>query len=409
MSERSLVGAVSPLFIGLAFLMVGNGLIGSLLGIRAASEGFPTSIIGVVMALYYVGFLVGSLKIPGWLTSVGHIRVFSGLASLAAATTLSYVIVLAPISWGVLRFVAGLCMSGLYVTVESWLNDRASNATRGRLLSVYMLVVTLGLAAGQFLLGTADPSGTKLFLVAGILTSLGVVPVALIKIPTPSRPIPVEVSIGALVKRAPLGVVAVALSGAAGSSILALGAVFATKVGMEPGKVGLFMAASLAGVVITQYPLGYLSDRFSRRRVILVVAGGAVAAAVLAIPVASDNGTLFVLMSLYGALAFPMYSLAVSHINDMIPEDQLVQTAAGIVFVFGIGSVVGPLTISVAMTVFGPVGYLWGLAAFFLPVTVYALVRVVFRDRPIQRRFINLPHRSSTAAAMLADRSREKR
>ena len=171
MSERSLVGAVSPLFIGLAFLMVGNGLIGSLLGIRAASEGFPTSIIGVVMALYYVGFLVGSLKIPGWLTSVGHIRVFSGLASLAAATTLSYVIVLAPISWGVLRFVAGLCMSGLYVTVESWLNDRASNATRGRLLSVYMLVVTLGLAAGQFLLGSADPGGTKLFLVAGILTS----------------------------------------------------------------------------------------------------------------------------------------------------------------------------------------------------------------------------------------------
>ncbi|MCH8985706.1 MAG: MFS transporter [Acidobacteria bacterium] len=294
-------------------------------------------------------------------------------------------------------------------TVESWLNDRASNATRGRLLSIYMLVVTLGLAAGQFLLGSADPSGTKLFLVAGILTSLGVVPVALIKIPTPRRPIPVEVSLGALVKKAPLGVVAVALSGAAGSSILALGAVFATNVGMAPGKVGLFMAASLAGAVVTQYPLGYLSDRFPRRRVILVVAGGAVVAAVFAIPVASDNGTLFVLMSLYGALAFPMYSLAVSHINDVIPEDQLVQTAAGIIFVFGIGSVVGPLTISVAMTVFGPVGYLWGLAAFFLPVTVYALVRVVFRDRPIQRRFINLPHRSSTAAAMLADRSREKR
>ncbi len=242
-SERGVVTSVLPLFVGLALLMVGNGLLGSLLGIRADLEGFPTVVIGVVMAMYYVGFLVGSLTIPRWLASVGHIRVFAGLSSLAAATALSFSILVVPPAWGALRFVAGLCMSGLYVTVESWLNERASNETRGRLLSVYMLVVTFGLGFGQILLGIAEPLDPTLFILAGILISLAVVPIALTRIAEPRQRIPVKFSVGALTRTAPLGVLAVATSGAAGGSIFALGAVYATKIGMEPGLVGVFMAA----------------------------------------------------------------------------------------------------------------------------------------------------------------------
>lgn len=405
MKQRGVVASVLPLFAGLGLLMVGNGLLGSLLGIQADAEGFPTVVIGVVMAMYYVGFLLGSLTVPRWLVAVGHIRVFSGLAALASATALSYSLIASPWTWGALRFVAGLCMSGLYVTVESWLNDRSSNETRGRLLSVYMLVVTLGLAFGQTLLGLADPSESTLFILAGILISLAVVPIALIRIPTPSRAVPVEFSVRALFRAAPFGVVAVAFAGAAGSSILALGALYATNVGMRPSLVGVFMATSLVGAVVTQYPIGYLSDAFPRRRVTVLVAAGAVAAAAAA--VATDQGSpwLFVFMGIYGGLAFPMYSLAVSQINDVIPEQQLVAAAAGIVFVYGIGSVVGPLTVSWLMAAFGPTGYLWGLAGFFLPVALYGLARVMFMARPIQRRFISLPARSSTAAALLAEPS----
>jgi MFS family permease len=402
-SDRGFVTSVLPLFVGLALLMVGNGLLGSLLGIRADLEGFPTVVIGVVMAMYYVGFLVGSLTIPRWLASVGHIRVFAGLSSLAAATALSYSLLAVPPAWGVFRFVAGLCMSGLYVTVESWLNERASNETRGRLLSVYMLVVTFGLGFGQILLGIGEPLDPTLFIVAGILISLAVVPIALTRIAEPRQRIPVKFSVGTLARTAPLGVLAVAISGAAGSSILALGAVYATKIGMEPGLVGVFMAASLVGAAATQYPLGHLSDLFPRRRVIMLVAAGAVVSAVVATVVDPDGPWLFVLAAVYGSLAFPMYSLAVSQVNDLIPEHQLVTAAAGIVFVYGLGSVVGPLVVSVLMTVFGPVGYFWGLAAFFLPLVVYAFVRVVSKTRPIQRGFISLPFRSSSAAAMLAE------
>ncbi len=406
--HHRVIAAVSPLFVGLGLLMVGNGLLSSLLGIRADAEGFPTIVIGVVMAMYYGGFLLGSLTIPRWLAAVGHIRVFSGLGALAAATALSYTLLADPFVWGALRFVAGLCMSGLYVTVESWLNDRSSNETRGRILSVYMLVVTLGLASGQTLLGLADPSESTLFILAGILISLAVVPIAMIRIPVPSRAVPVEFSIRALVGAAPFGVVAVAFAGAAGSSILALGALYATNVGMEPSRVGVFMATSLVGAVATQYPIGLISDRFPRRRVTLLVATGAIVSALAAVMVDSGSPWLFVLVGIYGGLAFPMYSLAVSQINDVIPENQLVAAAAGIVFIYGIGSVAGPLAVSGLMAAVGPVGYFWGLATFFLPVALYGLVRIIVIVHPSQRRFISLPARSSTAAALLAEPSDEE-
>ena len=403
--SRGGVASVLPLFVGLAFLMVGNGLLGSLLGVRADLEGFPTVVIGVVMAMYYVGFLLGSLTIPRRLVTVGHIRVFAGLASLAAATALSYALLPAPLTWGVLRFVFGLCMSGLYVTVESWLNERASNETRGRLLSVYMLVVTLGLGFGQLLLGIDSPLNATLFILVGILISLAVVPIALIRIPAPNTTIPVEFSVAALVRTAPLAVLAVAISGAAGSTILALGAFYATKTGMEPGLVGVFMAASLVGAAATQYPLGYLSDRFPRRRVVLAVATGAVVFATAAAVLDPGGLWLLALAAAYGSLAFPMYSLAVSMVNDVIPAHRLVAAAAAIVFVYGVGSVVGPISVSVLMEVLGPVGYFWGLAGFFLPLVVYAFARIIFTARPKQGRFISLPYRSSTAAALLADPS----
>jgi MFS family permease len=408
MSDRSVVAPVLPLFAGLALLMVGNGLLSSLLGIRSDLEGFNTVAIGVVMSMYYVGFLVGSLTVPRWLTTVGHIRVFAGLTSLVAASALSYSLFVEPIAWGVLRFVVGLCMSGLYVTIESWLNQRATNETRGRLLSVYMLVVTFGLGLGQLLLGAGDPAGFTLFILTGILVSLAVVPVAMIRIPTPSEVIPVELSLSSLVTTAPLGVLAVLVAGAAGGAVLALGAVYATQIGMTSGQVGIFMAVSILGGAVTQYPLGRLSDRIPRRRVILAVAVAATAAGIAGTVVDSGSIWLLVVVAVYGGLAFPMYSLAVSHINDVMPENQLVAAAAGIVFVFGVGSVVGPIFVSVLMAVLGSVGYFWGLAAFFVPLAIYALTRVVFIARPVQRRFVSLPPRSSTAAALLAEPSEDE-
>lgn len=405
MKPHGVLAPVLPLFAGLALLMVGNGLLGSLLGIRSDLEGFPTVVIGVVMSMYYVGFLLGSLTIPRRLVTVGHIRVFAGLASLAAATALAYALLITPLAWGAFRFVFGLCMSGLYVTVESWLNERASNDTRGRLLSVYMLVVTLGLGLGQMLLGVADPIDSTLFIVAGIVISLAVVPVAMIRIPTPREVVPVKLSLRELGLMAPLGIVAVAVAGMAGSSILALGAVYGTQVGMSAGQVGIFMAASMAGGAIMQYPLGRMSDALPRRRVILGMSLAATAIALVGTAVDPRSAWVLVVAAAYGSVAFPLYSVAVSHVNDVTPEQKLVAVAAGLVFVFGVGSVIGPFSIAILMEAIGPEGYFWGLALYFVPLSIYAPLRIIVKKRPVQRDFVSLPPRSSTAAVLLAESS----
>jgi MFS family permease len=394
--------SVVPLFIGLALLMVGNGLLGTLIGVRSDIEGFSTIVIGAVMSSYYIGFLLGSLAIPRWLVTVGHIRVFAGLAALAAATALAHSLLVTPFVWAGLRFIVGLCLSGLYVTVESWLNDRATNETRGRLLSVYMLVVTLGLGAGQVLLGVADPVDTTLFILVGMLVALAVVPVAMVRIPTPREVIRVKLSLRDLGRTAPLGVVAVAVAGAAGSSVLALGAVYAIRIGIDPSRVGMFVAAAMAGGAAMQYPLGYLSDRVPRRRVILGIALAAVVIAVAGAVSESGSSMQFVVAAAFGGLAFPLYSIAVSHVNDVMPEHQLVAAASGTIFVYGIGSVVGPLVLSVLMEIWGPSGYFWGLAGYFVPLVLYATVRIIVKERPTQRDFVSLPVRSSTAAVLLA-------
>lgn len=395
--------SVWVLFLGTALLMAGNGLQGSLLGIRSDIEGFATPAIGIVMASYYAGFLVGSLTIPARLASVGHIRVFAGLASLTSSVALIHYLVVDEVTWSLLRFITGLCLSGLYVTIESWLNDRASNATRGRLLAVYMVVVTVSVGCGQLLLGAADPSGPRLFITASILISLAIVPLALSQIPAPALDPPSGVSIRALLRVAPLGVVTGALVGASNGAIFGLGAVYATRIGMSPGRAGLFVGASVVGAVITQYPLGHLSDRFPRRRVIFIAATAAVGVALLGTTVDQHSPLLFVVAALYGSLAFPMYSLAVSHINDIVRDDQLVSTAAGVLFVYGAGSIVGPIITSVLMTLFGPAGYLWSLSGFFAPVAAYSLYRVATKARPGQQSFVSLPPRTSVVAATLAE------
>ncbi len=399
----AVVASVWVLFLGTALLMAGNGLQGSLLGIRSDFEGFATPAIGIVMASYYAGFLVGSLTIPARLASVGHIRVFAGLASLTSSVALIHYLVVDVFTWSLLRFITGMCLSGLYVTIESWLNERATNATRGRLLAVYMVVVTISVGSGQLLLGVADPSGPGLFITASILISLAIVPLTLSQVPSPAIDAPSKVSIRALFRAAPLGIVSGALAGASNGAIFGLGAVFATRIGMNPGRAGLFVGASIIGATLTQYPIGHLSDRFPRRRVIFAVAAAAVGVAVAGTAVDPDSLLLFAVAVLYGSLAFPMYSLAVSHINDVVSDDQLVATAAGVLFVYGVGSIFGPIVASLMMTLLGPVGYLWSLSGFFAPVAAYSLYRLVTKARPGQKRFVSLPPRTSLMAARLAE------
>ena len=374
------VASAWALFLALGLLMVGSGLLGTLLGVRAELEDFGIGATGVVMAFYYAGFLVGSQITPLVIRRVGHIRVYAALASLASTAALVHVVVVTPAMWGAMRLLAGFCMAGLYVTAESWLNATATNATRGRLLSIYMIVLMTGIGVGQLLLGVADPQGFELFVVASVLVSIAVVPISLSTTAPPKFRVPERLPFRVLWEAAPLGIVGGMGAGMATGALMGMGAFYAASVGMSPERVALFMGAAIAGAIAWQWPIGALSDKVPRRRAIAAVTFGAAAASVVPTQLGATGDAVLAMMFVIGGLTFPLYSLNLSHINDVLPEGQTVNASSLFVFVTGVGAIAGPVTAAAVMaSPVGDVGFFWVLAAIHVVIGVFALYRIAVR------------------------------
>lgn len=396
-SARTALLAAWGLFAALALLMVGNGLIGVLIGVRSELEAFNTTTTGLIMASYFAGFLVGSQVTPKIMARVGHIRVFAGLASLVATTALVHAIFVSPISWMILRLVFGFAMAGLYVVVESWLNDLVSNENRGRVMAVYMVVAMGGLGVGQLLIGLGDPTTTMLFIAAGALMVLAITPVSLSINEAPYFELPPPANYRTLWQSAPLGVITAVGAGVANGAIIGMASVYAIQIGLSPGRAGALVAAAALGSVALQWPIGHLSDNIGRRTSILLATFGAVAIGLVAPGLDSTGLWLVGAMFVLGGLSFPLYSLALSHVVDVLPPGQAVTGSVAVVFLTGIGSIFGPLAASVTMDLMGPSGFFWTIAVVHLAIGVYGLVRVVRRPtiRETVEPWLAVPARST--------------
>lgn len=401
----SAVSSVWALLLGIALLMLGNGLQGTLLGLRATLEGFPTAVTGLVMTGYYAGFLLGSTITPKIVGRVGHIRVFAALASLASAAALIYGIFVDPWVWGAVRLVTGFSYAGLFVVAESWLNDRATNETRGKILSVYMIITLGGMAAGQLLLNLADPRGIELFILISVLVSVALVPVSLTASPAPAFDAPRPVGLRQLYRISPLGVLGMLGTGLAQAIVFGMGAVYARGAGLSIAETSLFMGAILIGGMVLQWPVGWLSDIMDRRR---VITGVSFMAALLAVAAATipdlPGGGLLVLACLFGGMNLPLYSLCIAHTNDYLEPAQMVGASASLVLVGGFGAVLGPLAAAAAMAATGVDGFFLALAAVNGAIGVFALYRMTRRAAtPVgeQGVFVAIPPRGSPMAAAL--------
>ncbi len=368
------------LFLGLALMMIGNGLQGTLIGVRATLESFPALSIGLIMSGYYVGFLAGSVLAPRYLGQVGHVRVFAALAALASAAVLVFAIVVEPFTWAVIRVITGLCYAGLYVVAESWLNDRATNETRGQLLGFYIAIMLGGMAAGQFLLNAADPASFELFILVSVLVSIAVVPILLTAGPAPAFETPRPVGIRELYGISPLGVIGTLGVGLSNAVLVGMGAVYAGRIGFSAAEISVFMAAMFIGGMLLQWPLGRLSDRIDRRRVITAATFAATAAAGLGVLLSGASLAVMVLLAgVLGGLSLAMYPLCIAHTNDFLEPDQMVAASASLVLVQGIGASFGPLVSGAVMGGIGPSGYFWCLAVIHLAVGGFALYRMACR------------------------------
>jgi MFS family permease len=347
-----------PLFLGLAFLMLGNGLQGTLISWRATFEGFSASTTGWIMTGYYTGFLVGSLYAPKLVGEVGHIRVFAALASLASTAVLLQILFINPQNWFFMRLITGFCFAGTYVVVESWLNASANNNSRGQMLSFYMMVSYGGLAGGQWLINLAPPSGYGLFILSSILLSLALVPVLIRKIEAPEIKSQLSVNIAKLYKISPAGVFGIFVSATAHGAMFGMGAVFAVKAGLAISDLALFMSSFIALGALAQWPLGWLSDHIDRRLVMFCSAILATFLCFSLMIIEAGHWHFYTIFALLGAFSLPMYSIAVAHTNDRLAPEQMAGASSTLVLICGIGSILGPTISGYLLNIYGATGYL---------------------------------------------------
>jgi MFS family permease len=379
----SALTATWPLLLGMGVLMLGAGLQSTLLGLRATLEGFPTLVTGIVMSCYYVGYVLGTVIAPPLLRQVGHIRVFAALAAVASVAILIQGCFVNPFAWSAMRLVSGLCFAGIYVVAESWLNDGASRANRGRLLAVYMLVLYVGLGAAQFLLIVSNPLTPTPFMLVSVLISLAMVPIVISARQLPQHAVPSKVRLVVLFRNTPFGMVGITVSGLISSIIFSMGPVYAGLSGLDKTSIATFMGMSILAAVATQYPVGRLSDRVDRRTVIAGVCTIAtlVAGSILAFP-DLPHAPFLALAALFSGLVLTLYSLSVSHVNDKLEPGQMVAASSALLLLNGAAAATGPVLAGSLMTAFGPRAYFATLATLTGALAAYDFWRK-FRRSPV--------------------------
>jgi MFS family permease len=399
-----------PLLLGVMLLMVGNGVQGTLLGVRGAMEHFTTFQLSIVMSSYFVGFLGGSRLAPRMIRRVGHVRVFSALGSLISAVLILYPLVLDWTAWSVMRILIGFCFSGIYVTAESWLNNTATNETRGQTLSAYMIVQMLGIIASQGLLAMGDPQGFGLFIIPSVLVSLAFMPILLAATPAPTFEDAKRISFAKLFAISPLGCVGMLLTGGIYAGMFGMASVWGAMVGLTFGQIAAFGATLYVGGLVLQYPIGWLSDRVDRRALILFVAlaGGIVMAAATFVHL--PFGVALIVALLLGGTINPLYSLLIAHTNDFLQKEDMPGASAGLIFLNGFGAIFGPIVSGWFMAQIGQGGYFLFLALLFVALAAYSGFRMRQRAAPAEHGAFTgfSPNASSLAVDAVVEATMEK-
>ncbi|QYK39795.1 MAG: MFS transporter [Paracoccaceae bacterium] len=371
-----------PLLLGIMLLMVGNGVQGSLLGIRGAIEGFSTFQMSVVMSAYFVGFLGGSQLAPRMIRQVGHVRVFAALGSLISAILILYPAIPDWIAWAGMRMLIGFCFSGVYVTAESWLNNAATNETRGQALSAYMIVQMIGIISSQALLNLGDPSGFVLFIIPSVLVSLAFTPILLAATQAPVFEETRALSFRRLFRISPLGCVGMLLTGGVFSAMFGMASVWGGLAGLSVQGISIFIGVMYLGGLVLQYPIGWASDRMDRRGLILWLSGGGALVMAIAVLAAPPFAVLLMVSFLLGGIANPLYALLIAYTNDFLPKEDMAAASAGLLFLNGFGAIFGPLATGWIMETAGPGGFFLFIGVLFAALAAYAAWRMTRRAAP---------------------------
>ncbi|SEM48124.1 Predicted arabinose efflux permease, MFS family [Loktanella fryxellensis] len=403
---RQVLGGSWALFLGMFMLMIGNGLQGTLLGLRGELEGFSTLELSIVMSGYFAGFLFASKMAPEMIRRVGHVRVFAALGSTISAVLIMYPVLTDPIAWTLGRVVIGFCFCGVYITAESWLNDASSNETRGQALSIYMIVQMAGIVTAQWIITRGDVGGFVLFIVPSILVSMAFAPILLSIKPVPAfgRIQPMKVT--RLIRTSPLAAVGMFLLGGVFSAQFGMSAVYGARAGFSVGQISLFVSAIYMAALVAQFPIGWVSDRLDRRIVIIIVALVGGAGSIVAGLFPASYGLALLSGAIVGGTSNPLYALLIAYTNDYLEKEDMAAASGALLFVNGVGAILGPITLGYMLDGMGPRGYWVFIAVLMLAVAVYGIWRMTRRSRADiasdQTSFASLPLTTTGVAARMA-------
>ncbi|MGB3166532.1 MAG: MFS transporter [Alteraurantiacibacter sp.] len=401
-----LLQSTRTFLLAIFMLMAGSGFLSTLIAIRLENAGAGSLVIGLVATAYFGGLMLGAFRVSALIARIGHIRAFAAFVSIYSASSLTYAIVDWPAAWTMLRFVDGLMMSGVFVCLESWLNRVARPDNRSAILAAYMIALYAGQAVGQFLLNLQDNAPALPFMLSAILLSLSALPVVLTRIDQPRIEDAAPFSLERLYAASPLGIVGTLATGMMLAAFYAMGAVFVQRIGLPLAQVALFTSCVIAGGVVLQYPLGLLSDRFDRRRVI-VACLLATAALCVVLALVRGQAAIFACGALFGGFAFALYPLCVAHSNDHLDESERVGASSGLVLVYSAGAVAGPMLGSTGMALLGPAGLFAVIGVVAGAASLFGLWRSAIADAvpsEDQQSFRPLP-RTTPMASVLEDES----
>lgn len=392
---------VAGLLASTLLLLTGIGLIGVLLPVRASLEGWSPVVIGWIGFGYALCFTAGCIVVPRLVLRVGHVRVYGVLASVLAMSALLHALLVIPLAWIVFRGLAGFALAGTYMIVESWINEKTSNEDRGKMYSIYMVTTMIGVMAGQFLLVSADPATTSLFMLAALLFAAAVIPTGLSNASSPKPLTVVSLNLSKLYRNSPLAFIGIVLTGVTFGAYMFQAPVYLQLSGFGEAKIATAMAAAMVGGMVFQFPLGRISDHMDRRRVIVVVS---FAGLVLSVAIATSTGISFTaltgLMALFGGVLMPLYSIVTAHANDHADPDEFVEISSGLLILYGAGSMAGPVIAGGFMAIMGPTGFFVMMAVSYLIFALYAVWRISRRPGVPQEEMTEFTYSPPVASAL---------
>ncbi|SDE93671.1 MFS transporter [Limimaricola pyoseonensis] len=379
------LGSSWALLLGMFMLMIGNGLQGTLLGLRGEIEGFSTLEMSVIMSAYFAGFLFASRYAPMMIRRVGHVRVFAALGSTISAVLILYPTLTEPWAWTLGRVAIGFCFCGVYITAESWLNDAASNESRGKALSLYMIVQMAGIVMAQYLVTLGDVSGFVIFIIPSVLVSMAFAPILLSVSPAPvfttTKPLPLK----RLIEASPLACMGMFLLGGVFAAQFGMSAVYGARAGLSVAQISLLVSVTYVGALVLQFPIGWLSDRIDRRWLILGLSAVGGLGAMLSVMLPGQYALILVSAAVVGGSSNPLYALLIAYANDYLDREDMAAASGGLLLINGTGAIAGPIVVGWMLDNIGPAGF-WAFIAFLmLGLAGYAAWRMLRRpDRGVE-------------------------